>query len=85
VLCCGFIGGLQHVGELTHRNGHTLNLLITTNISNLHVGGLFSDHAPVYSSLCATRVAPLMQQETHRVLAQTYRRVMTTGCDEGAV
>jgi len=50
--CCGFI---QHVAQPTHKDGHNLDLVITrdeTTICDLHVGGLISDHAPVYFRLC---------------------------------
>jgi len=48
--CYGFI---QHIAQPTHKDGHTLDLVITrvsrdeTTICDLHVGGLISDHAPV--------------------------------------
>jgi len=38
---------IQHVAELTHTAGHTLDLVITrtdTNITDLRVGGFISDH-----------------------------------------
>ena len=71
--CYGFV---QHVVQPTHKDGHTLDLVITrdeTTIRDLHVGGLISDHAPVYFRLCVTQVAPVMQQMTSR----EWRRLST--------
>jgi len=48
--CYGFV---QHVMQSTHKDGHTLDLVITrkeTTVCDLHVGGLISDHAPVFFS-----------------------------------
>ena len=46
------------IHQSTHRDGHTLDLVITrhdTTICDLRVGGLISDHAPVYFRLCVTK------------------------------
>jgi len=37
-----------------------------THPRDLHVGGLISDHIPLYFSLCVTQVAPVTQQITSR-------------------
>jgi len=45
---------VQHVGEPTHREGHTLDLAITrreTAVRDVRVGGLLSDHALVTITL----------------------------------
>ena len=44
------------VAQATHKDGHTLDLVLTrkdTTACELHVGGLISDHAPVFFRLCA--------------------------------
>ena len=71
--CYDFV---QHVAQSTHRDGHTLDLVITrhdTTICDLRVGGLISDHAPVYFRLCVTKAVPPMQQVTRRA----WRRLST--------
>ena len=47
-------GCIQHVTEPTHTAGHTLDLVITrseTEISDVHTGGMISDHALVRFTL----------------------------------
>ena len=44
-----------------------------TTICDLRVGGLISDHAPVYFRLCVTKAVPPMQQVTRRA----WRRLST--------
>jgi len=71
--CYDFV---QHVAQPTHRDGHTLDLVITrhdTIICDLQVGVLISDHAPVYFRLCVTKAVPPMQQVTRRA----WRRLST--------
>jgi len=44
-------GLVQHVNEPTHSAGHTLDLVITrtdTEVTDLHVGDMISDHALVF-------------------------------------
>ena len=41
---------MQHIHELTHNRGHTLDLVITRDdviITNIAVGGFISNHAPI--------------------------------------
>ena len=62
--CYGFV---LHVAQATHKDGHTLDLVLTrkdTTVCKVHVGGLISDHAPAFFRLRAAVVAPRMQQVT---------------------
>ena len=68
-------GCCQHVAEPTHRAGHTLDLVITgndTDVRNLQVGGFISDHALIRFTLPAKTlpsVAPLVGCRSWRRLS----------------
>jgi len=60
---------VQHVDQPTHRDGHTLDLVVTssdTKLSHLHVGDLLSDHALVTFSLGMKRPRAVRQRTTIR-------------------
>ena len=66
--CYGFV---QHVMQSTHKDLVTIRK--ETTVCDLHVGGLISDHAPVFLRLKANVVTPPMQQVTRRA----WRRIVT--------
>jgi len=62
-------GCIQHVTEPTHNAGHILDLVITRNdteISDLRVGAMLSDHAVIRFTLCLKKSCTSTQAVTSR-------------------
>ena len=69
--CYGYV---QHVSEPTHTAGHTLDLVIArpdSDIRDLRVGGLLSDHALIRFSLRVNKPVP----EVHEATCRAWRRL----------
>jgi len=65
----GFINCKQHVTQPTHRDGHTLDLVIThtnTDVAELTVGDMVSDHQLISFKVSVTQPLPVFRQRECR-------------------